>query len=181
MCAPLIPLIAVGLSMVSTGAKMFAAIGQTKAEAAAATANADAQRSAGQIGEQNMRYAALQQYRQLAAANGQQRLMAAAGGTAVGYGTAATAQAGTQILGQESLAHTYAQGNQNLIASDIAVANDLGQAAAARSRGTAVLVGGLANMGSSLVSGLSSGGGTSSGTVLGSSSQYAPFKTGMGL
>ena len=114
----------------------------------------------------------------------------AASGDATGYGTAANALNDTQILGQQNLARIYTQGNQSLVGSDIAVANDLGQAAAANSRGTAALVGGLFNLGTSAfgggssngpASGLSSIGSGSYGTALGSASQYAPFKAGMGL
>jgi len=169
-------------------------MGQARAQAAAADANAAAEGNAAQIGQQNMRDAALQQYRQMAAVSGEQNLTAAANGDATGYGTAANALNDTQILGQENLARIYAQGNQNLMGSDISVANDLGQAAAANNRGTAALVGGLVNLGSGLISG-GTGGGLSSGsgsglsssgsgafsTALGGASQYGPFKAGIGL
>ncbi|WP_428333241.1 hypothetical protein [Novosphingobium sp.] len=191
MCAPII---AAGLGAVGTGISTISAMNQARAQAAAANANAAAESNAAQIGEQNMRDAALQQYRQMAAVSGEQNLTAAANGDAIGYGTAANALKDTQILGQENLARIYAQGNQNLMGSDIAVSNDLGQAAAAKNRSTAALVGGLINLGSGLVSagtsgGLSAGfGGTGGGlasgsmsTALGGASQYGPFKAGIGL
>jgi len=191
MCAPII---AAGLGAIGTGIGTISAMNQAKAQAAAANANAAAESNAAQVGQQNMRDAALQQYRQMAAVSGEQNLAAAAGGDAIGYGTAANALKDTQILGQENLARIYTQGNQNLMGSDIAVANDLGQAAAANNRGTAALVGGLVNLGSGLVSagsgaglsggfggGLSSAGSGSVGTALGSASQYGPFKAGIGL
>ena len=191
MCAPII---AAGLGAVGTGISTISAMNQARAQAAAANANAAAESNAAQIGQQNMRDAALQQYRQMAAVSGEQNLTAAANGDAIGYGTAANALKDTQILGQENLARIYAQGNQNLMGSDIAVSNDLGQAAAARNRSTAALVGGLINLGSGLVSagtsgGLSAGfGGTGGGlasgsmsTALGGASQYGPFKAGIGL
>jgi len=191
MCAPLI---AAGLGAIGTGIGTASAMGQARAQAAAADANAAAESNAAQIGQQNMRDAALQQYRQMAAVSGEQNLTAAANGDATGYGTAANALNDTQILGQENLARIYAQGNQNLMGSDISVANDLGQAAAANNRGTAALVGGLVNLGSGLISG-GTGGGLSSGsgsglsssgsgafsTALGGASQYGPFKAGIGL
>jgi len=191
MCAPLI---AAGLGAIGTGIGTASAMGQARAQAAAADANAAAEGNAAQIGQQNMRDAALQQYRQMAAVSGEQNLTAAANGDATGYGTAANALNDTQILGQENLARIYAQGNQNLMGSDISVANDLGQAAAANNRGTAALVGGLVNLGSGLISG-GTGGGLSSGsgsglsssgsgafsTALGGASQYGPFKAGIGL
>ncbi|WP_420382033.1 hypothetical protein [Novosphingobium sp.] len=191
MCAPII---AAGLGAVGTGISTISAMNQARAQAAAANANAAAESNAAQIGQQNMRDAALQQYRQMAAVSGEQNLTAAANGDAIGYGTAANALKDTQTLGQENLARIYAQGNQNLMGSDIAVSNDLGQAAAARNRSTAALVGGLINLGSGLVSagtsgGLSAGfGGTGGGlasgsmsTALGGASQYGPFKAGIGL
>lgn len=183
MCAPLIPLVATGLGAIGSGISMASSLGQARAQAAAADANAQAESNAALIGQQNMNNAALQQYRQMAAVSGQQRMSAAASGDAAGYGTAAHALADTQILGQENLARIYAQGNQNLMGSDIAVTNDLGQAAAANGRGNAALVGGLFNLGSGLVG--ASGGGLSSagsvGTALGGVNQYASFKSGMGL
>ena len=137
-----------------------------------------------------MRDAALQQYRQMAAVSGEQNLTAAANGDAIGYGTAANALKDTQILGQENLARIYAQGNQNLMGSDISVANDLGQAAAANNRGTTAMVGGLVNLGTGLMSGgigggmgggLTSAGSGAFSTALGGASQYGPFKAGIGL
>jgi hypothetical protein len=190
MCAPIVPLIATGLGAIGTGISTAASVSQARAQAAAADANAAAESNAAQIGQQNMRDAALQQYRQMAAVSGEQNMTAAANGDATGYGTAANALNDTQILGQENLARIYAQGNQNLIGSDIAVANDLGQAAAANSRGTSALVGGLFNLGTGvlnaemnagLAGGLPSSGSGGFGSALGGASQYAPFKAGMGL
>ncbi|WP_051280205.1 hypothetical protein [Novosphingobium acidiphilum] len=163
---------------------MASSIGQARAQAAAADANAQAESNAAQIGQQNMRDAALQQYRQIAAVTGQQRMLAAASGDAVGYGTSANAQDDTRILGQENLARIYAQGDQNLMGSDVSVANDLGQAAVASNRANAALVGGLFNLGSGLAGsgvGLFGAGSAPSATALGGASQYASFKTGMGL
>jgi hypothetical protein len=169
--------VATGLGAIGTGISTAAAMSQARAQAAAAEANAAAESNAARIGQQNMRDSALQQYRQMAAASGTERMMAAASGDAAGYGTAANALNDTQILGQENLARTYAQGNQNLLGSDVAVANDLGQAALARSRGDAALIGGLFNLGT----GLAGGSGRGFGTALGGASQYAPFKAGLGL
>ena len=183
MCAPAI---AAGLGAIGTGISTASAMGQAKAQAAAANANAAAESNAAQIGQQNMRDAALQQYRQMAAVSGEQNLTAAANGDAIGYGTAANALKDTQILGQENLARIYAQGNQNLMGSDIGVANDLAQASAANSRRDAALVGGLFNIGSGLI-GSGQGGGLSSfsqgagGSALGSASQYGPFRARLGL
>ncbi|KUR79444.1 hypothetical protein [Novosphingobium sp. FSW06-99] len=194
MCAPVVPLIATGLSAIGTGVSMASSIGQARAQAAAADANAAAESNAAQISQQNMRQDALQQYQQMGQVSGQQNMMAAASGDATGYGTAANALNGTQIMGQQNLSRIYAQGNQNLMGADIGVANDLAQANAANSRGDAALAGGLFNLGaglfaggsgSSLSTGLSGGlaslGTGSSGTALGGASQYAPFRAGMGL
>jgi hypothetical protein len=190
MCAPVIPLIATGLGAIGTGISTASAIGQAHAQADAADANAAAENNAAQISQQNMRQAALQQYQQMAQVSGQQNMLAAASGDATGYGTAANALNDTRILGEENLARIYSQGNQNLVGSDIAVANDLGQAAAANSRGSAALTGGLFNLGTglfgggsggSLSGGLTSTGPGSYGSALGGASQYAPFKAGMGL
>lgn len=186
MCAPLIPLIATGIGAIGSGVSMAAQMSQARAQAQAANANAAAQSNAAQIGQQNMRQAALQQYRQMADVSGEQTMLAAASGNATGYGTAANALNDTRILGQENLARIYAQGNQNLMGSDIGVANDLAQASAANSRRDAALVGGLFNIGSGLI-GSGQGGGLSSllqgagGSALGSASQYGPFRAGLGL
>jgi hypothetical protein len=190
MCAPIVPLIATGLGAIGSGISIASSMSQAKAQAQAADANAAAESNAAQIGQQNMRQAALQQYQQMGQVSGQQNMMAAASGDAIGYGTAANALNDTQILGQQNLARIYSQGNQNLMGSDIGVANDLGQASAANSRGTSALVGGLFNLGSGLFAGGASNGMSSSlssmgsggyGTALGSASQYAPFRAGMGL
>jgi len=182
MCAPIVPLIAGGLGAIGSGIGVANAVGQARAQAAAADANAQAESNAAQIGQQNLRDAALQQYRQMAAVSGQQRALAAANGDATGYGTAANALNDTQILGQESLARLYTQGNQNLMGADIAVANDLGQAAMDRSKASAALVGGLFSAASGLAGGnqfgMSQGSG---GSILSGSSQYAPFKAELGL
>jgi len=175
MCAPVVPLIA---GAIGTGISTAAAIGQAKAQAAAADANAAAESNAAAISQQNMRQAALQQYQQMAQVSGQQNMIAAASGDATGYGTAANALNDTQILGQQNLGQIYAQDNQNLVGSDIAVANDLGQASAAQSKGAAALVGGLFNLGTSAFGGGTTG---STGTALGGATQYAPFKSGLGL
>ncbi len=190
MCAPIAPLVATGLGAIGTGISTTSAMNQARAQAAAADANAAAESNAAQIGQQNMRDAALQQYRQMAAVSGEQNVAAAANGDATGYGTAANALNDTHILGQENLARIYTQGNQNLIGSDIAVANDLAQAAAARSRGSGALVGGLFNMGTGLLNGSLNTGSSSAASsasaggfasALGGASQYAPFKAGLGL
>jgi hypothetical protein len=183
MCAPVIPLIATGLGAIGSGVSMAASMNQARAQAQAAQANAAAESNAAQIGQQNMRQAALQQYEQMGQVSGEQAMLAAASGDAVGYGTAANALNDTRILGQQNLARIYAQGHQNLMGSDIGVANDLAQAAAANSRGDAALVGGLFNLGSGLIGsgGLSSPGRGSGGTALTGASQYAPFRAGLGL
>jgi len=186
MCAPIVPLIATGLGAIGTGVSLAASMSQARAQAAAAEANAAAESNAAQIGQQNMRQTALQQYQHMGQVSGQQNLMAAASGDAAGYGTAANALNDTQILGQQDLARIYAQGNQNLVGADVGVANDLAQTSAARSRGAAALVGGLFNLGSGLVdSGLPGGsswsGAGPSGSALGSARQYAPFRAGIGL
>lgn len=182
MCAPVIPLIATGLGAIGSGVSMAASMSQARAQAQAAEANAAAESNAAQIGQQNMRQAALQQYEKMGQVSGEQAMLAAASGNAVGYGTAANALNDTRILGQQDLARIYAQGNQNLMGSDIGVANDLAQASAANSRGDAALVGGLFNLGSGLIGGgASAPGWASAGTALTGASQYAPFRAGLGL
>ena len=59
MCAPLIPLIATGIGAIGSGVSMAAQMSQARAQAQAANANAAAQSNAAQIGQQNMRQAAL--------------------------------------------------------------------------------------------------------------------------
>lgn len=175
MCAPLIPLVATGLGAIGTGISTAAAIGQARAQAAAANANALTEANAAQIGQQNVRQAALQQYQKIAQVSGEQRLLAAANGDAVNYGTPATMLGDTQILGNQDLARLYSQGNQNLIGADIGVANALGQASAANSRAGAGLAGGVFNLGTGLANGFDSA------STLGSASQFGGFRAGLGL
>lgn len=170
MCAPVLPLIATGIGAIGSGFNLAASISQAHAQAAAAEASAAAERNAAQIDQANTRQQALNQYRQMAAASSRMQMIAAANGDAIDFGTAANAANDAQVLGQEAIARTYAQGNQTMLGHDIAIANDMGQANAANNRATSGILGGLFSAANG-----------SFGSALGNSNQYSGFKAGMGL
>lgn len=165
MCAPAIPLIAAGLAAAAGGIATVAKIQQANMEAKVADANAQAERAAAQQDQTNMQQAALQRYRQIAQVQGQQQAAAAANGVSLGFGTAAQQVGDTQFLGSEDVSKIYQQGYASQRNHDVAIANDLAQASAARASVTTTAIGGALNFGS---------------TVLGGVSQYQQLKNKMG-
>lgn len=164
MCGPAaLPLIAVGMAAASAGVGALAANAQARFQAKISERNADMEREAGQQELENTRQAALDHYRKIGQLKGQQRARAAAAGVGVDFGTAAQVVDDTEMLGREDVGRIYKQGYENLRGHDIAASNYEGQASASRQAGTAALIKGGLDMGSSLLS---------------ASSQYSKLKGG---
>jgi len=111
------------------------------------------EREAAQQAQLNTREAALEQYRKMGAIQGAQRARAAANGVSVDWGTAAAVQADTQLLGREDVRRIYDQGAQQVRGFEIQASNFLGEASARRQEGTAALVKGVFDAGSSILGG----------------------------
>ena len=153
MCLPALPVIAAGVSALSAGVGALAANAQSRFRAKIAERNADMEREAGRQEQENTRQAALDHYRKIGQMKGAQRARAAAAGVGVDFGTAAQVVDDTEMLGREDVRRIYQQGEQNLRGHDIAASNYEGQANASRQEGSAALVKGVFDMGSSILDG----------------------------
>ncbi|WP_179504346.1 MULTISPECIES: hypothetical protein [unclassified Sphingomonas] len=154
MCAPLIPIAAAALSVGAGAMKTISAVQQANVQAKVADANAAAERDAAQQDQENTRQAALKQYREIARIKGQQTVAAAANGVSTSFGTAADVVADTDLLGREDVANIYRQGDNTLRSHDINAANYDAQANAARAAKTNAIIGGVFDMGSSVLGGV---------------------------
>lgn len=156
MCEPAtLSLIAVGMSTISAGMGALQANAQSQYKAKIAERNAALERDASQQEQENTRQAALARYREIAQVKGRQRLAAAANGVGLDFGTAADVVADTDMLGREDVNRIYQQGNNAVKGRDIQASNYMGEANAARSAGTAALIGGAFDMGSTVLGGVS--------------------------
>lgn len=156
MCLPLatLALVGTGLSAVGTGVAALSANAQSRYQAKVAEQNAKMAAEAAHTADENTREAALQQYRKIAQVKGQQRLAAGANGVGLEFGTAADAVADTSAMGREDVGRIYDQGYQKARGFEIEAANYRGEAAAKRQAGTAALIGGAFNMGSTVLGGV---------------------------
>lgn len=153
MCGPAaLPIAAAVAAAASAGVGAMAANAQARFQAKIAERNADMEREAGQQELQNTREAALDHYRKVGQMKGAQRARAAAAGVGADFGTAAAVVDDTEMLGREDVGRIYKQGAQNLRGHDIAASNFESQAGASRQAGTAALIKGGFDMGSSLLS-----------------------------
>ncbi|WP_067736248.1 virion core protein, T7 gp14 family [Novosphingobium naphthalenivorans] len=153
MCGPALPIIAAGMAAASAGVGALAANAQARFQAKVAERNAGMEREAGLQERENTRQAALDHYRKIGQLKGAERARAAAAGVSVDFGTAAQVVDDTEMLGREDVNRIYQQGYQNLRGHDIAASNYKGQASASRQEGTAALVKGVFDMGSSILGG----------------------------
>lgn len=154
MCGPAaLPLIAAGTAAASAGVGALAANAQAQFQAKIADRNAAMEREAGQQELQNTREAALDHYRKIGQMKGAQRARAAAAGVGVEFGTAAAVVDDAEMLGREDVGRIYQQGAEKVRGRDIAGSNFKGQANASRQAGTAALIKGGFDMGTSLLSG----------------------------
>jgi hypothetical protein len=165
MCIPAAAaaLVAAGMSAMGTGVAALSAKAQGDYQAKIAERNAAMEREASQQDQQNTREEALAHYRNVAKLKGEQIVGAAANGVGVDFGTAADTLADTDMLAREDTKRIYSQAGQKMKGRSIAASNYMGEASAQRSAGTAALVGGAFNMGS---------------TILGGVSQYKKLKAG---
>lgn len=166
MCVPMATaaLIGAGLSAVGGGVGALQAHAQANYAAKVADQNARMESEAAYQEQQNTRDAALAHYRQVAQLKGKQIAGAAANGVVTNFGTAANMLEDTEMLSREDVSRIYRQGEQNVRGHDINAANYRGEANAQRQAGTAALVGGALQFGSS---------------VLGGVSQYKKLKSGL--
>lgn len=156
MCEPgTLLLIGSGLSALSAGLGGVMAYQQGQAQAKLADRNAAMERNAAQEEMANTRTAALARYREIAKIKGQQRVAAAANGVGLDFGTAADIVGDTDMLGREDVGRIYQAGNNAVKSRDIAASNFSAQASMARSQATGALVGGVLDMGSTVLSGAS--------------------------
>lgn len=161
MCALALTIAAAATTAIGTGFSALQANAQSRYQAKVAERNADMEREAARQEIENTRQEAMRLYRERAKVKGAQRLAAAAGGTAIDFGTAGDLQADTDMLADEDVNRLYKQGYENLRGRDIQASNFVGEANARRSAGTAALVKGAFDMGS---------------TVLGGAQQYRKLK-----
>lgn len=153
MCDP-ITIGLTALSVVSTGVGMIGQMNQASYQAKIADRNASLEREAARQEQENTREAALAHYRKIAATKGAQRVAAGANGVALDFGTAADVVADTEMLGREDVGRIYAQGAQAVKGRDIGASNYTAEANAQRSARTGALIGGIADMGSSVLGGV---------------------------
>lgn len=166
MCDPVtLSIAATAVATIGTGFSALQANSQARYQAKIAERNAALEREAGQQERENTRQAAMRQWREIGKVKAEQRLAAAAGGTAIDFGTAGDVQADTDMLGGEDVNRIYQQGNQNMRGHDIGASNYMGEANAQRQAGSGALIKGVFDMGS---------------TVLGGVSQYKKLKAGFG-
>lgn len=154
MCAP-VAAVAAGMAAIGGAVKTISSIQQANVQAKVADANAAYEREAAQQDQENMRQAALKQYREIARVKGQQAVAAAANGVSTSFGTAADVVADTDLLGREDIASIYRQGDNTLRSHDINAASYDAQANAARASKLTTAIGGVMDVGSSVLEGAS--------------------------
>ena len=110
MCGPVLPIIATGLAVAGQGISTISAMHQAQYQRDAALRQAALERSAAQDARDETIRAVQDQYRQMAAEEGRQRVAAAAGGVGVDFGTAADAVDSTRLTGAARISDITAQG-----------------------------------------------------------------------
>jgi hypothetical protein len=156
MCGPAaIPIAAAVMAAGSAATGALAANAQARFQAKIADRNAAMEREAGQQELQNTREAALDHYRKVGQLKGAQRARAAAAGVGADFGTAAAVVDDTDMLAREDVDRIYRQGAEAVRGHDIAGSNYKSQASASRQAGTAALIKGGFDVGSSLLDGAS--------------------------
>lgn len=155
MCGPALPLVAAGMSVLSTGIGALQANAQGKYQAKIAERNAGMEREAARLEIENTRTERLAHFRKISALKGQQRVVAAANGVSIDWGTAADLIADTDMLGREDLRRIYYRGHQRVRGHDIAASNFMGEASAQRQAAAGALAKGVFDMGSTVLGGVS--------------------------
>lgn len=154
MCGPP-AILAVGAALSAAGTIVggITAMQQGKYQAKVAERNAQVERENRNLEIEAGRREALNHYRRVAQLKGQQRVTAGANSASTDFGTAADIVADTEMLSREDVGNIYRQTHENVRGRDRAVANYLGEASAARSRGKAAFTQSLFQAGSTILGG----------------------------
>ena len=167
MCGPAaLPALLIASTVVSTagaGLQALQANKQAKYQAKIADRNAALENEAALNEIENTRDRAVAHYRNVAAVKGRQRVMAAANGVSLNFGSAADAIEDTDILAREDAKRIYEDGFQRSRGFEINVSNYRAGARSARQAASNALVNGAFNM---------------AGTALGGASQYSKMQSG---
>lgn len=156
MCEPVsLTTAAIAASVASAGVGALSARAQARTRAKVAEQNAALKREEFALEQDAARREALNHYRRVAQLKGQQRAHAAGAGVSTDFGTAADTVFDTDMLSREDVNNLYGQSHQNLRGIDREVANYTTEARAARKAGTAAMIGGIFDMGSSFLGGAS--------------------------
>lgn len=164
MCDPVtLTVAATAIAAAGQGIGALQQRAQLQYQAKIADRNAKLEAEAANTQQQATREAALKHYREVGKLKGQQQAAMAANGIVADFGSAADIAADTEMLSREDVSRLYKRDEQAVRGFDIASSNYSSQAGALRSAGTAALVQGAAEIGS---------------TVLGGASQYNKMKAG---
>jgi len=156
MCDPAtLTIAATAAAAISSATSTVMAVQQANMKAKLAERNAQLERNAVEDEKQNTREQALTRYREIAKVKGQQRLAAAANGVGLDFGTASDVVGDTNMLGREDVQRIYTAGDRAIKSRDIAASNYGAEASMARSQKTGAIVGGIADFGSTVLSGAS--------------------------
>jgi hypothetical protein len=153
MCGPALPIIAAGLAVAGQGISTVSAMHQAQYQRQAALRQAELERSAARDAQDETARAIQDQYRQMGAEEGRQRVAAAAGGVGVDFGTAAEAVESTRLVGNARVTDLATQGARAVRQADAGAAFAMGRASAASAQRQTALMSGLVDMGQSVLSG----------------------------
>ena len=153
MCGPALPIIAASLAVAGQGISTISAMHQAQYQRDAALRQAELERSAARDAQDETTRAVQDQYRQLAAEEGRQRVAAAAGGVGVDFGTAADAVDSARLAGETRVTDIATQGARAVRQADAGAAFAMGRASAASAQRQTALLSGLVDMGQSVLSG----------------------------
>lgn len=155
MCPPaLIAAISAGVSAVGQGVSALQASASARYQAQIADRNAALENEAGRNAADNGRKQALSLYRKIGQTQGQQAARMAANGVDLNFGSPLQVQRDTAAMGNEDVRSLYDQTAQNVRSFDINAANYGAQAQGARQAATGALVGGVFDIGKTILGGV---------------------------
>lgn len=164
MCNPAVLMIAsTAVAVAGQGLQTIQAAKQATYQARLMDRNAQLANESARTEQENTRTEALRRYRELGALRGQQRAALAANGIDVDFGNAGLVQSDAEMIAREDVENIYRQGYQRSRGFEIEASNYRANAQAARQQRTGAIVGGIADIGS---------------TVLGGMSRYSSMKAG---
>jgi len=159
MCGPAaLPALLIAATAVTAagqGLQALQANKQAKYQAKIADRNAALENEAARQEIENTRDRAVAHYRNVAAVKGRQRVMAAANGISLDFGSAADVVQDTDMLGREDARRIYDDGFQRSRGFEINASNYRAGARSARQAASNALVNGAFNMASTALSGAS--------------------------